>query len=112
MTAKIIMLLLLATLSASGGEPVDSLKKVDAPAEEFVRIPASYILQKLERSAVRSGNVALSGFTVRNDRPEINDKRLTLNGAHLNDAGYQLFSQLVVIHELLQHPQHCVHHRP
>ena len=79
MTAKIIMLLLLATLSASGGEPVDSLKKVDAPAEEFVRIPASYILQKLERSAVRSGNVALSGFTVRNDRPEINDKRLTLN---------------------------------
>jgi S1-C subfamily serine protease len=76
---KIGIVLVMFCALAFGGEPIDSLEIVAAPAEEFVRMPVRYILQKLARTADNSGNTALSGFTVRNDLPGVNEKRVTLN---------------------------------
>ena len=42
----------------------DSLKSVAAPAGEFVRMPARYIFQQLEKSAQTSGVSELGGFQI------------------------------------------------
>ncbi len=57
--------LLAAGVSGWAGEVEDALKTVDAPTGEYVRMPAKYIFQRLERTAQDSGLPVLGGFSIK-----------------------------------------------
>jgi hypothetical protein len=79
-----LMILLFMAATAWGGEPGDSLKSLDAPDGEFVRMPAKYILQQLERTADGSGIAALQGFKVESRLEGLGDQRISVNLEGMN----------------------------
>ena len=83
MKTKFIILLFTAAV-AWGDEPGDSLKNLDAPGGEFIRMPAKYILQQLERTADGSGIAALQGFKVASQVEGLGDQRISVNLEGMN----------------------------
>ncbi|VGO19284.1 S1 family peptidase [Pontiella sulfatireligans] len=83
---KIRLMILMCTAASCtwGGEPADSLARVAAPDEEFVRIPAKYVFQKMEKTARRSGEPALAAFKVDCQLPGFEDLRISVNMENLN----------------------------
>lgn len=56
----------------------DALQSVDAPAGEYVRMPARYILQQLEKSAQDSGLPVLGGFYIESEVAGVSDRKISL----------------------------------
>jgi hypothetical protein len=71
--------MIFASLAVSASPQVDALKKIPAPAEEFVRIPAHYVLQKLERTVRDSGEVSLAAFAVVIRKSGVGQQRISIN---------------------------------
>ncbi|VGO19285.1 hypothetical protein [Pontiella sulfatireligans] len=75
---------LLLSVCVFGAEPMDSLRQVAVPSEEFVRIPASYILHKLENYARQSGLPALASFSVECQLEGVESQRASFNMEGMN----------------------------
>lgn len=74
----VIAALVLAGL-VQAGEVEDVLKGFPAPAQEYVRVPAKYVIQRLEKTARRSGDPALAGFVVEPRKAGLDGERISLN---------------------------------
>jgi len=80
--------LLLTVVAGQDIELQDKLKSVKAPSQEFIRIPADYVLKKLSEAARASGDPALAAFSAKIDDPALANKRISVNveGMSLHDA--------------------------
>ena len=78
---KIRMIILLFAVAASvyGGEVEEVLKTLPAPPQEYVRIPAKYVFQRLEKTARRSGDPALAGFSIEVRKAGADEQRVSIN---------------------------------
>lgn len=61
------------------GEVEGVLKGLPAPAQEYERVPAKYVIQRLEKTARRSGDPALAGFVIEPRKAGIASERISLN---------------------------------
>ncbi|MCF7817826.1 MAG: serine protease, partial [Kiritimatiellales bacterium] len=67
-----------------GDATTDALQSLSAPTGEFVRMPAKYVLQKLERTADGSGLAALQGFKVESRLEGLGDQRISIHFEGMN----------------------------
>ncbi len=72
-------MVLAAALAAVGGEVEDALAATRAPGGEFVRMPAKYVIEKLEDTARNSGEPVLGGFSVEARMEGADAKRININ---------------------------------
>lgn len=86
MTKRMLALLLtlLAGLNALGGEVEDALQTVNAPGGDFVRMPAKYILQRLERQAQSSGIPVLGGFRIEGRVEGAETRKISVSFENMN----------------------------
>ncbi len=84
MKTRLTILIFSMAATIFAAEPIDALKSLPAPGEEFVRMPAKYILQKLERTADGSGVAALQNFKVDSQLEGLGDQRVSINLEGMN----------------------------
>lgn len=79
-----ILLTVLTGLTALGGEVEDALQTVPAPSGEFVRMPAKYIFQRLEREAQNSGIPILGSFSIEARVEGADARKITVSFGSMN----------------------------
>ena len=79
MIKRILIILFSLTAFGWAGEVEDVLKKMPAPAQEYVRMPAKFVIERLQKTARRSGDPALSGFVIDVRKPGASDMRVDVN---------------------------------
>ncbi|MDF7797846.1 serine protease [Pontiellaceae bacterium B1224] len=78
------LLTLLAGLNVLGGEVEDALQKVNAPPGEFVRMPTTYIFQRLEREAQNSGIPILGSFAIQARVDGVDTRKISISFENMN----------------------------
>ena len=81
-------------LAMANPELASALKQTAAPSHEYVRTPSRYIFKKLSDAAHRSGQPALSSFTIKNELAGSGDVKVSIN---LN--GMTLFEAIQAVAE-------------
>jgi hypothetical protein len=78
-TRLIILISLLSACRLLAGDPPAALTSLPAPPEEFVKMPAKYVIEKLEKTARKSGDPALGGFKIDVLKPGADNERIDIN---------------------------------
>ncbi|MBN2683948.1 MAG: trypsin-like peptidase domain-containing protein [Pontiellaceae bacterium] len=84
---RIGMILVLATAvgwAQADQALMDLLEQVSPPQQEYIRIPASYVLTSLEKSARSSGKSDLAAFSIKNELAGSENKELSINFTGMN----------------------------
>ena len=81
---------LILTLTCGGvlaGQSLkDALEQVDAPQQEFIRIPASYVIKTLAKTARNSGESVLAAFDIENTLSETTELNVNFTGMNMLEA--------------------------
>ncbi len=75
----ILLMSLAAGLHVMAGEVEDALKTVNAPSGDFVRMPARYVFQRMERQAKNSGVPILGGFSIEVRLEDLGAKKINIS---------------------------------
>lgn len=76
---RLLLLSLAAGFVVQAGEVEDALKTVEAPGGEYVRMPARYIFQHLEKTARNSGIPVLGGFSIEPRLEGVGQKKINVS---------------------------------
>jgi hypothetical protein len=79
-----LILWMLAVATAASGEVESVLERFHAPGQEYVGMPASYVIQQLEKTARGSGDPELGGFMVEIRMDGVAEERVNINMEGMN----------------------------